>query len=95
MAKEKVTLTLEAGDLAELRELVGARSLSAAVTSAVRAYLTRVKHLAAVDSWLAELEREHGPIPPETLEWAAQIVDGWEHGARPQQPPAPAPRRVG
>jgi len=37
-----------------------------------------VKHLAAVDEWLAELERDFGPIPPETLEWAAQITDQWE-----------------
>jgi hypothetical protein len=78
MAKEKITLTLDAADLQELREIVGARSLSAAVDSAVRAYLARLRHLAAVDEWLAELEREHGPIPPETLEWAAQIVERWD-----------------
>lgn len=78
MPKEKVTLTLEATGLQELRDLVGARSLSAAVDSAVRAYIARLRHLAAVDAWLAELEREHGPIPPETLEWAAQLVDQWD-----------------
>lgn len=78
MAKEKVTLTLDATVLQELRDLVGARSLSAAVDSAARAYIARLRHLSAVDSWLAELEREHGPVPPETLEWAAQIVDQWD-----------------
>lgn len=78
MAKEKVTLTLDAGRLRELRDLVGSRSLSAAVDDAVAAHVMRLRHLSAVDDWLAELERAHGPIPPETLEWAAQIVERWE-----------------
>jgi hypothetical protein len=77
MGKEKVTLTLEAEQLEELRSLAGSRSLSAAVDSAVGAYLAKLRHLDAVDDWLAEMERDHGPIPAETLEWAAQIVDGW------------------
>jgi hypothetical protein len=80
MAREKVTLTLDGEHLAELRRLVGARSLSAAVDNSVRAYVTRLRHLAAVDDWLAEMEREHGPIPPETLEWAAKLVGEWESG---------------
>jgi hypothetical protein len=33
-------------------------------------------------SRLAELERAYGPIPPETLEWAAQIVERWESTER-------------
>jgi hypothetical protein len=78
MAKEKVTLTLDADQLAELRSLLGARSLSAAVDAALRSYTAKVKHLAAVDEWLAELECDHGPVPPETLDWAAQLVDRWE-----------------
>ncbi|MBW3604002.1 MAG: CopG family transcriptional regulator [Actinobacteria bacterium] len=77
MPKEKVTLTLDADAVHALRQLVGARSLSAAVDDAVRAHLAKLQHLAAVDEWLVELEREHGPVPPETLEWAAQIVDRW------------------
>lgn len=77
MSKEKVTLTLDSGQLDELRSLVGARSLSATVDTAVAAYLAKLRHLDAVDDWLAELERAHGPVPPETLEWAAQIVDEW------------------
>jgi len=81
MAKEKVTLTLDADQLKELRRTVGARSLSAAVDSAVAAYLTRLRHLAAVDDWLVELERQHGPVPSETLEWAAQLVEQWDAGA--------------
>lgn len=83
MAKEKVTLTLDSERLAELRSLVGARSVSATVDAAVLAYLQRMRQLVAVDEWLAELEREHGPVPTETLEWAARVVDSWDAcGAR-------------
>ncbi len=77
MAKEKVTLTLDAENLAALRALVGARSLSASVDDAVASHVARLRHLAAVDEWLAELDREHGSVPPETLEWAARLVDDW------------------
>ncbi len=90
MPKEKVTLTLDGGQLEELRRLVGARSLSAAVDSAVAAYLARMRHLHAVDDWLAELEREHGPVPNETLEWAAQLVEQWDAARTP-----PPKRRAG
>ena len=78
MGKEKVTLTLDGAQLDELRTLAGARSLSAAVDNAVGAYLSKWRHLAAVDDWLADLERDHGPVPVETLEWAAQVVERWE-----------------
>ena len=77
MPREKVTLTLDSGRLAELRQLAGARSLSAAVDNAVTAYIARLQHLSAVDDWLAELERDYGPVPAETLDWAATIVDSW------------------
>lgn len=78
MAKEKVTLTLDGSQLAELRELVGGRSLSATVDVAVAAHLDKLRHLSAVDQWLDEMERDHGPVPPETLEWAAQLVEQWQ-----------------
>jgi hypothetical protein len=91
MAKEKVTLTLDADQLDELRRLAGARSLSAAVDNAVAAHLAKWRHLSAVDDWLAELEREHGPVAPETLEWAAQVVERWEAG----QKRPPKSRRAG
>ena len=68
--------------LGRCRALVGARSLSAAVDAAVRAYLSRLRHLEAVDEWLAEMEREHGPIPTQTLDWAAKVVEEWESGGR-------------
>jgi len=82
MPKEKVTLTLESSNLAELRALVGARSLSATVDRAIAAQVARMKHLSAVDEWLEELENQHGPIPPETLEWAGQLVDEWARKAK-------------
>jgi predicted transcriptional regulator len=85
--KSKVTLTLDADQLDELRELVGARSISAAVDAAVAAYLDRMRHLAAVDEWLAELEREHGPVPTETLQWAADLVDAWDATRATKTPP--------
>ena len=91
MAKEKVTLTLDTSQLDELRKLVAARSLSAAVDSAISAYLAKWRHLAAVDDWLSELERDHGPIPAETLEWAATLVDQWDAARR----RTATPRRVG
>ena len=84
MAKEKVTLTLEAETLKELRALTGTRSLSVTVDAAVSSYLARLRHLRAVDAWLLELEEEYGPIPPETLEWAAKLVNDWEQ-ARPRR----------
>lgn len=78
MAKEKVTLTLDAGNLADLRALVGARSLSAAVDAAVAERLAELVHQAGVDGWLAEVDQAHGPVPPETLEWAAVLVEDWD-----------------
>jgi hypothetical protein len=80
MAREKVTLTLDVDLLEELRALAGARSLSAAVDNAVRAHLSRLRHLDAVDEWLADMEREYGPIPPQTLDWAGQLIQAWESG---------------
>lgn len=78
MPKEKVTLTLDGDQLKELRSLVGARRLSSTIDRAVGSYLSRLRHLRAVDEWLAELDAEHGPVEPETLEWAARIVAEWE-----------------
>jgi len=78
MPKEKVTLTLDAENLAALRSLVGGRSLSAAIDVALGERVTRLRHQAAVDDWLVELDAAHGPVPPETLEWAARLVDQWD-----------------
>ena len=84
MPKEKVTLTLDSESLAQVRAIAGSRSLSAAVDAALAAYVDKLRHLTAVDSWLAEMERDHGPVPAETLEWAARAVDEWDE---------PAPKR--
>lgn len=78
IAKEKVTLTLDAENLAALRSLVGPRALSATVDAAVVERVARLRHLAAVDGWLAELDQVHGPVPKETLDWAAQLVERWD-----------------
>ena len=75
MAREKVTLTVNRNQLEELRDVVGARSLSDAVDSAIAVHLARLRHLPAVDVWLIELERVHGPVPPGTLEWAARLME--------------------
>jgi hypothetical protein len=83
MSKEKVTLTLDSDNLRDLRSIVGARSISETVNSAVSAYLARLRHLKQVDEWLADMDREYGPVPPQTLEWAAKMVAEWEsHGER-------------
>lgn len=83
MTKEKVTLTLDADRLAELRSLIDARSLSAAVDVAVDSYVAHLAHLRAVDEWLAEMDAEHGPVPAEDLEWAAHVMNEWRAGVRP------------
>lgn len=88
MGKEKITLTFDSGRLEDLRRIGGTRSTSAAVNRAVEAYVARLRHLGAVDDWLVELEQEHGPIPAETLDWAATSVDQWHDG------PQPAGQRV-
>ena len=81
MSKEKVTLTLDAEKLAELRSLVGARSLSSTVDVAIDAELARRRHLAAVNAWLVELDKKYGPVSDEALAWAARVFDDW---ARPR-----------
>lgn len=85
MPKEKVTLTLDAENLAALRSLVGPRSLSAGIDAALDERVRRLRHLAAVDDWLLELDATHGPVPTETLEWAARLVDQWDAGRRQQR----------
>lgn len=78
MAKEKVTLTLSRANLRQLRSQVGGRSVSATVDTALAAHLAHLRHLAAVDAWLAEMEEAHGPIPSTALDWATRLVDQWD-----------------
>lgn len=77
MPKEKVTVTLDASRLAELRAQVGGRGVSSALDDALAAHLERRRHQRAVDDWLAELDADHGPVATETLEWAARLVEDW------------------
>ncbi|MGH3939477.1 MAG: hypothetical protein ACRDTG_12760 [Pseudonocardiaceae bacterium] len=75
MGKEKVTLTLDAERLAELRAQVGTRSLSAGVDAAIAAYLDRLTHQLAVDEWLAQMQASSAPAPTGTWDWATRLTD--------------------
>lgn len=77
-----MTLTLDAELLADFRRLVGSRSLSAEVERAVAERMAKLKHLAAVDDLLRELDEAHGPIPADTLDWAAKEVAEWASGRK-------------
>ena len=61
MKYAKVSVTLEQEVLAELRQTVGRRGLSAFVNEAVRQRL----QAARLQKLMAEQEQEHGPIPEE------------------------------
>ncbi len=50
-----------------------------------RAKRGRVRQLAAVDVWLAEMDREYGPVPAKTLAWVERILDTWEIRRRRQR----------
>lgn len=82
MAKEKVTLTRDAAKLHELRALVRARSRSVSIDDAIEAHVQHKRQLSAIDAWLAEMERQHGPVPVETLQWAARLVNRWNAARR-------------
>lgn len=90
MAEEKVTLTLDAAKMAALRRITGPRSLSAEIGHALSAHLQRLRHLAAVDEWLAEMDSAHGPVPAETLEWVSHVIDDWNNTRAPRPDGAPA-----
>ena len=85
MAKKKVTLTLDSTILTTLRKLVGGRSLSAEVERAVAERVDRLRHLSSVDDMLRELDEAHGPIPAETLDWAAKQVAAWASPSMPKR----------
>ena len=78
MPKEKVTLTIDTEQLAELRRLVGARSMSSTVELALAEHLKRLRHFAAVDEWLAEMDAKWGPVPQHLMDRAARTFDEWE-----------------
>jgi Arc/MetJ family transcription regulator len=69
MAVAKVSLSLDADLLAEARERAGRRELSAYVNEALRRKLAHDR----LGEYLAQMEAEHGPIPPEMIEEARQL----------------------
>lgn len=64
MAVEKVSVSLDSEVLAQTRERVGGRGLSAYVNDAVDRQLRRD----ALSDLLAELRAAHGPVPEERME---------------------------
>lgn len=72
-------------------------SLSHIVASALREELDRRSKIDALDAYLAELDRELGPISAEDAAAAVEWVDGLLAGSTPQadgrhlRPPAVAP----
>ena len=69
--KIKLSVTLDAHPVRDLRRRVGARGVSAAVNQALHHELARLDRDDALDAWLAELDVEDGPIP-------ADAIDRWE-----------------
>ncbi len=60
----KVSVSLPAPLLERIRERVGSRGVSRYVAEA----LEHEERRQALRDWLAEQEREHGPVPDEVLE---------------------------
>lgn len=77
MPKEKVTLTLDADVMDELRGLVGRRSVSSSVSEAVAEHVRRLRHLRALGEWLEEMDVEFGPVPADVMAWAESVTAGW------------------
>lgn len=69
MAAEKVSLTLEDELLAEARQVAGTRGLSGYVNRALRLQLQHDR----LAGFLADLEREHGPIELEVMEEVREV----------------------
>lgn len=72
----KVSITLPEPLLERVRERVGQGGLS---NFAARALEHEERRL-ALDEWLADMEAEHGPVPPEVMEEVRRV--------RPAQPTA-------
>jgi Arc/MetJ family transcription regulator len=72
MATKKVTVRLDERVLAEVRQLVGPRGLSAFVNEAVVEELRMRRR----DQFLREAEERAGPIPPEVLARAEKLLAG-------------------
>lgn len=84
MSVAKVSLSIEAGVLAEARDRAGRRELSAYVTDALRRQLQHDR----LGELLAQMEAEAGPIPDEVMEEARSLWRGPD--AKPKRRHRPA-----
>jgi hypothetical protein len=75
----KVSLSIEESVLAEARERVGRRELSAYVTEALRRQLQHDR----LGELLVQMDSESGPIPNELIEEAREL---WRGPAAPRRP---------
>lgn len=82
VATTRITVRLDSQNLAALRGLVGPRAHSASVNAAVASYLVSRSGAAVLEQLIAVTDAELGPIPDETLAWAAAVIDGWETSQR-------------
>ena len=82
MTVAKVSLSLDAELLAQARERVGRRELSAYVNEALRRKLAHDRLGDLID----QLEAEHGPIPDEMVEEARQSLWHPKPGRRRRRP---------
>lgn len=65
--KIKISITLDAEAVEELRARAGTRGFSAAINAAVRKEVERLRREQALDRWLSELEDEEGPVSPDVI----------------------------
>ena len=75
MRTDKVSITLEKELLAEARTVAGGRALSRYLNRALRNQLQHDR----LAGWLAEIEREQGPIDPRVM---AEVRDEWPDPGR-------------
>ena len=81
MTVSKVSMTLDADVLAQARERVGGRGVSAYVNEAVRRQLRRD----ALADVLAQMRSENGPVPWERMEEVRRLWPGPDE-ANPSRP---------
>ncbi|HEX3612739.1 MAG TPA: hypothetical protein VHU88_13715 [Sporichthyaceae bacterium] len=72
MTVSKVSMSLDADVLAQTRERVGGRGVSAYVNEAVRRQLRRD----ALADLLAEVREQNGPVPVERMEEVRRLWPG-------------------
>lgn len=75
MSKETITVVLDGELVAELRQLRDPQTLFATVEAVLKDRVQHLRHLVAVDEWLAEMETEDGPVSPGERAWAEAVFD--------------------